>query len=313
MARKMLAAAKCSQMSNPTSGTGSGGDRCTESCAAIIANTYKIPIPGLDVNTRTGEQVMYWFTQMLNKGSNVSALENAAWINKWMVAHGGPGLSNKHAPSYQDIINMVDAGHIGVGGFNYYENLRLSSGGNPYKWTDHGLAGHVLIIVGYDTGKQSVIVHDPLRADPSGQPADYSWTSFGSAGFSDLSTVMGAQLPGGGGGVIDPLLNTLGVGSLTNGQPSIFFAPDDNVVNFLVYLDQLEDLQDPFTVNGVNTPWDWAGAVGSNFWNDTQAIGFRMLIVLVGFFILIKIVTSWVQVSGVGPGAGQAASIAMLT
>jgi hypothetical protein len=310
MARRQLQAAKCSQMSNPSDGSGSGGDRCTEACCAIIANTYRVPIPGLDVNTRTGEQSMYWFTQMLNKGSNVSALENAAWINRWMSSHGGPTLNNTHAPSYQDIINMVDRGHIGVGGFNYYENLRLSSGANPYKWTDHGLRGHVLIVVGYDTSAQTVIVHDPLRADPSGQPADYTWASFQNAGFADLSEAMGAQLNTSS-GILSGIAGMFGTTGGGSGHPATFLAPDAGVVNFLIFMDQMEDVQDPFTVSGVSTPWDWASAVGSNFWGDTQAIGFRFLIILVGVLILIRLVQSWLQVSGVGAGAGQATLAAL--
>jgi hypothetical protein len=39
-----------------------------------------------------------------------------------------------------------------------------------------------------------VVVHDPLRPDPGGQPADYSWAGFQAAKFHDLCEVHGAAL-----------------------------------------------------------------------------------------------------------------------
>ncbi len=196
VSRKVLQAAKCSQMSNPGEGTGSGGDRCTEAVGAMIDATYKIG-PWAKDGKHTVEQIMYQFTENLNHGSDTSAPENAAWIGDWLRQNTGGQMSlgEVTSPSYQDVVACVDRGHIAIGGFNDYVNLRLSNGENPYKWNDpHGL-GHVLLIVGYDTEKQVVVVHDPLRADPGGQPADYSWAGFVAAQFHDLCEVQGAALP----------------------------------------------------------------------------------------------------------------------
>lgn len=311
MARKVLKAAKCSQMSNPRDGTGNGGDRCTEACAAIIADTYQLKIPGLAAN-HTTEAVMYYFTQMLNKGRNVSALENAAWIGKWMSEHGGPKIGNKHLPGFADIVACIDRGHIAIGGFNAYENLRLSTGQNPYKWTDHGLVGHVLIIVGYDTTNKTVIVHDPLRANPSGQPADYTFTSFQKAGFADLSEVNGDGL--------NQSQSLLDIGA----NVSTSLAPDESVVNFLVFLDQEEKVVNPFENVQAQTdnlgpvsftdPVSWAGSVMNNFWGDIVGISFRLLIVGIGVLLLVRVIKSWLpEKIALGPGPETANTMAMFT
>lgn len=322
MSRKLLQAAKCSQMSNPTQGTGNGGDRCTEAVAAMIAKTYNVPtIPGF-VQTKdlTGEQIMYWFTQMLNKGSNVSALEDAAWINRYMTQHNGPSITNIHGPTFRDITAMIDRGHIGIGGFNNYAALRLSNGSNPYKWTDPSAVGHVLLIVGYDDVRMTVIVHDPLRADPSGQPADYNWSSFAPAGFSDLSEVQG-----------QPLTTSASIFTVGSGMVNAFFSPDDNVVNFCVYLDQLEQVDNPFNVSTpqdnisagpinwtFSDPVSWAGAVGGKLWGDTLGIVFRLVIFAIGAYMVFRVVKGWLPESAPGMGqasnanASQLASLAMM-
>jgi hypothetical protein len=183
-------------MSSPKTGTGSGGDRCTEAVGAMIDATYKIG-PWSKDGKHTVEQIMYQFTEMLNNGRDVSVPENASWIGNWVRqnSNGQITISDKVWPGFQDVVACIDRGHIAIGGFDDYVSLRLSNGQNPYKWNDpHGL-GHVLLIVGYDTDKHVVVVHDPLRADPDGQPADYSWAGFQAAKFHDLSEVHGPPLP----------------------------------------------------------------------------------------------------------------------
>lgn len=289
----------------------------------MIAKTYHVNPNGLIGGTSifdnmTPEQVMYWFTQMLNKGSNVSALESAAWINKWMTQHGGPALSNIHGPSFTDIKNMIDRGRIGIGGFNVYGNLRLASGANPYKWSNPAAAGHVLIIIGYDDSKQSVIVNDPLRADPSGAAADYSWSSFGAAGFSDLSEVQGKALPPSV-GFLDAI-----------GGAAQFLSPDAGVANFFVFLDQVAVVQNPFTPSvpqdtfslgpanvSFADPVSWASGFGQILWGDAQAIMFRLMLIALGLFMMWTVIRSWLPQSqasagGGGNSAATAAQIAML-
>lgn len=195
MSRRVLACAKCSQMSDPFNGKGSGGDRCTEACAAIINVTYKIG-PSAQAGA-TPESIMYDFTRWLNNGNINSAPENAIWISDWVSQHsnGAITLADKQWPSFQDVVDCVNRNHIAVGGFDDYAQLKLADGSNPYLWHDPPGLGHVLIIVGYDMNNQTVIVHDPLRADPSGQPADYSWAGFQAARFHDLIEVNGPALP----------------------------------------------------------------------------------------------------------------------
>lgn len=186
-------------MSHPATGTGSGGDRCTEACGAIIDVTYQIS--SYAKSGYTAEQIMFKFTESLNNGSDTSVPENFSWFTRWMSnqTHGQMSANDVVWPSFNDVIACIERGHIAVGGFDDYVNLRLTSGQKPWPWDDpHGL-GHVLIIVGYDTAAQSVIVHDPLRADPDGQPADYSWSSFQAAGFHDLIEINGSPLAPGSG------------------------------------------------------------------------------------------------------------------
>lgn len=200
MSRKYLHAAKCSQMSSPKTGTGTGGDMCTEAVGSMIECTYK-----LGPKAKAGvapEEIMHDLTAWIpNNGGNPnrSHLENfGVWFPTWLKTYGYDHILHL-APyatlDFDHIIQIVDKQLLGVAGFNDYVNLRLADGSNPYKWNDpHGL-GHVLLIVGYDTDKHTVVVHDPLRADPSGQPADYSWSGFEAAKFASLTEVVGPKLP----------------------------------------------------------------------------------------------------------------------
>jgi hypothetical protein len=147
--RKVLQAATCSQMTDPTAGTGSGGDRCTEAVGAMIDATYKIG-PWAKDGKHTVEQIMYQFTENLNGGKDVSAPENAAWIGSWLSqnSNGQITLGDVVWPSYQAVVDCIDRWHIAIGGFDDYVNLRLSNGQNPYKWNGPHGEGHVLLIVG---------------------------------------------------------------------------------------------------------------------------------------------------------------------
>ncbi len=196
MSRRVLQAAKCSQMSNAASGTGSGGNRCTEAVAAMLDVTYQ-----LGPKARSGasaESIMYDFTEYLNQGRDTSApLDIGVWFPAWLRAHGitSIALTSTTWPGYQAIVDCINRGHLAIGRFDDYVNLRLVTGGNPYQWNDpHGLS-HVLLIVGYDTAKQAVVVHDPLRADPGGQPAEYAWSSFQAAKFVQMFEVRGPVVP----------------------------------------------------------------------------------------------------------------------
>ncbi len=205
MSRKYLHAAKCSQMSSPKQGQGSGGDRCTEACAAMIDVTYGLGPKARAAKTPEDvEAIMYDLVGVFPGnalGARVSHLENFGvafpqWLHRWgydkIIS-----LKNVHNPSFLTVKEVIDAGHIAVGGFNDYRQLRLANGGNPFAWNpaNEPPAGHVLLIVGYDDnysgGQPSVIVHDPLRGY-DGQPVDYSFASFVKAGFADCTQVVPA-------------------------------------------------------------------------------------------------------------------------
>lgn len=189
---KILPAAKCSQMSNPKAGTGSGGDRCVEATCAMIDATYKIgpkAKEGMDP-----ERLMYSFTEDWNDGSDISALESAARIDTFLAQSKSGVKSSTVGGTYANVTTIVDRGHIAYSGVNDYRKLRLGSGDNPYMWdvdTQPGPAGHVLLIVGYGPGVVSV--HDPLRA-LAGQPADYSIESFEAAGWQVIGEIVGPRL-----------------------------------------------------------------------------------------------------------------------
>lgn len=187
---KILEAAKCSQMSNPKSGTGSGGDRCVEATCAMIDATYKYgprAAAGADV-----ESIMYGFVAEWNgPGKVVSALESGQRIVDFLKEYSVE--VNAVNGIFSNVQNIVERGHIAYTGVSDYRQLRLVGGGNPYQWnpeTQPGPAGHVLLIVGYDDG---VVVHDPLRAI-GGMPASYSITSFEAAGWETIGEVMGVSL-----------------------------------------------------------------------------------------------------------------------
>jgi hypothetical protein len=190
--------ARVSQMDHPQQGTGSGGDRCTESVATMIDVTYKI-----GPSARAGidpERIMYDFTEWLNKGSNVSGLEDPIWIADWVKQHSGGKISvGAIGPaSFEDAKACVERGHIAVLQVNDYSQLRTYDNKDPFQWNPVGKhAGHVLLLLGYDDDYQgfgqTLIVNDPLRGIV-GQPCDYSLSSIKAAGLIHLREVNGPPL-----------------------------------------------------------------------------------------------------------------------
>lgn len=189
MGKTLEGVAKCSQMSNPKAGTGSGGDRCVECTLAMIDATYKFG--PLAQEGADPEKIMYQFTELWNSGSDVSALESGSRIDAFLAEHDVK--VNGVSGTFANVQTIIDRGHLAYTGVRDYRQLKLLGGGNPYHWDASKAqpAGHVLLIVGYDDG---VIVHDPLRDDQTGQPASYSVTSFENAGWSVIGEVMAPRL-----------------------------------------------------------------------------------------------------------------------
>jgi lysozyme len=209
MRRKLQGVIACCQEVNAATGTGGGGDRCTEATAAMIDCTYRlgplaktIDLPGANP-VAIAQQVMYELTRMLNGGSNISHPESYTWVSNWLHNNGYDKivtLSDKHLPSFADVKRVIDAGHMAVIGVNDYGQLHLANGTDPYAWPENEHVGHVLVLIGYDdnyngTGEQTIIVDDPLRSDPKGTEVDYSFKSLQAATFADLIEVVGKPLP----------------------------------------------------------------------------------------------------------------------
>jgi len=122
MSQKYLQAAKCSQMSSPKPGTGSGGDRCTEACAAMIDATYKLGPAARAAKTAADvEAIMYALVGVFPNnaaGSVVSHLENFGvafpnWLQRFSY-NTIISLANTHQPVWSDVKRMIDAAHIAV-------------------------------------------------------------------------------------------------------------------------------------------------------------------------------------------------------
>jgi hypothetical protein len=191
-------AAKCSQLSDPIHGTGSGGNRCTEACAAMVDVTYKIG-PSAQ-NGADPERIMYDFTEWLNNNSDLSSLEDPIWISDWVQQHsnGQITISSVSGASFEDCKACVGRGHIAVLQLGDYSLLRAYDGSNPYQWNPAGEhSGHVILMIGYDDNfggfGPTLVVNDPLRG-LTGQPWDYSWSSVQAAGILHLMEVNGPAL-----------------------------------------------------------------------------------------------------------------------
>src|SRR5690242_13108737 len=112
-------------MSDPGDGTGSGGDRCTEAVTAMIDATYKIG--PLAKAGKSVESIMYEITEEWNHGSNVSVGENGAKIGDWLKQNTGGKitLGDVQWPGFEQVVACIDRGHVAIGGFDDYVNLRL--------------------------------------------------------------------------------------------------------------------------------------------------------------------------------------------
>lgn len=177
-------------MSNPKDGTGQGGDRCVEAVCAMIAATYGIAPD--DKKDMTPQDIMYALTKAWNKGRTVSALEPTSRVDELVKA--AKDIETNHFPGlFANVQQTIDRGHISAAVVSDYRQLRLLGGGNPYHWNPATAqkAGHMVLVVGYGDG---VVVHDPLRSEETGQPAEYSVTSFEEAGWETLVEIAGPRL-----------------------------------------------------------------------------------------------------------------------
>lgn len=211
--RKYVAAARCSQMSNPTQGTGSGGNRCSEAVVSMIDCTYRLgPLaktigqPGVDPD-KVAEQIMFDLTKALNSGSSSGVPEDLqVWFPQWLKNNGFESLVQLQSEiplTFEHAKEIVDRQHVAVLFIRDFSKLKTFDGQNPYTFPENDHVGHYVLLVGYDddfidrTGKHwgnTLILNDPLRADPKGMPWDYNYQSVKDSNAS-LSEVSGAALP----------------------------------------------------------------------------------------------------------------------
>lgn len=210
MTRKVLRAAHVSQMSNPDAGTGSGGDRCTESVTAMLDATYELGprVAGFwqmsaAAQEAAAEAAMYSIVALWNgPGVTVSALESGSKIADWLAAASGGKITiGASVPlTWEHCQAIIDRGHVAVIGMTDYSFERYYDGTDPVNWPETEHAGHVELLVGYDDDLQAhgrawgqtLIVHDPLRAYGM-MPADYTYESLKATGAT-LSEVSGPAL-----------------------------------------------------------------------------------------------------------------------
>ena len=128
--------------------------------------------------------------------------------------------------------------------------------------------------------------------------------------FSTLSNQTAGKVDTGG---------NIALGALAN--IPIKLAPNANVTGVLIAIDQLGQIKNPFDTSGdtfdqvfgIDNPLEWLGAIGTNFFNDTRAMGFRLLLLLVGAFLLYKAFSQFVDLGAVtGAAASLGKSAALL-
>ena len=99
--------------------------------------------------------------------------------------------------------------------------------------------------------------------------------------------------------------------SFTSGLPTISVGPNASVTQVLVAIDEFGKIKNPFDTSGNNVPQDsilgatfddpmaWLAAVGTNTWDDTQAIGFRLVLFIIGAVLFYKVLSQFVDVGKV--------------
>lgn len=175
---------KCSQMSNPLQGIGSGGDRCTFAVIAMLLKTFK---QGIGANPKlSAENIMYSLTEQYNNGSDISQ-PMSDWWDAYFTAH--PDISIRMTPIEDTptaVLQALIRGHVVFCGLNNYARQRTWDNGDPYAWveTPGHPEGHVELLVGIDDfyqGRDTYIVQDPLRG-VNAMPWDYLINSVHDAG-----------------------------------------------------------------------------------------------------------------------------------
>lgn len=127
--------------------------------------------------------------------------------------------------------------------------------------------------------------------------------------------------------LVSTLSNFVGGSSTGQGGPVIFqLSPSANVTDFLIELDTLVEIVNPFNVNATQDtigvppvsisftdPVDWVQGVAINIFDDMVSIGIRFVFFAVGLFIIIKVIGNFVdygKIAGSVESAGRIAALA---
>jgi surface antigen len=124
-----------------------------------------------------------------------------------------------------------------------------------------------------------------------------------------------------GGGLLTALQNGSLTAWLAQGAKNVSIAPNADVTQFLFSMDDALQFVNPFTppdvqqdhVLGVtfNDPIDYLEKVAGALWQDSVAITWRIIFLLLGFFLLYKVLSHFVDFAGIAQQAGGIASMAL--
>lgn len=102
-----------------------------------------------------------------------------------------------------------------------------------------------------------------------------------------------------------------GLLSYVSNLPTISVGPTASVTQLLVAIDEFGKLKNPFDTSGNNVPQDsvlgatfddpvaWLAAVGTNTFDDTKALSFRLVLFIIGAVLFYKVLTQFIDVGKV--------------
>ena len=126
------------------------------------------------------------------------------------------------------------------------------------------------------------------------------------------------------GGLVNALANFVTGGAAGGTAPTITLAPGADVTQFLYTLDQLLTLHNPFIVQSATTdnlsiagasisftdPVAWVEGFGINLVENTLAMTLRMIFLVLGMFVLFKVLSTFIDFSSIISSVEGAASTA---
>lgn len=181
-----------------------------------------------------------------------------------------------------------------------------------------GYAGQGLAGAGLTYGHVGVV--ESINSDGSVQTSDFNW--YPHIGDSQVVYVRftignGVSFLYASNNAVSSGANTL-LGAITGFATQVSLTPDASVTQFLVDMDRVMQISNPFTppdvkqdtVAGVtfDDPIDYLEKVAGALWGDTVAIVWRIVFLLLGFFLLYKVLSHFVDFAGIAQQTGSTVS-----